>query len=78
MPHLIFTKALQRETNIVAQDSAFTGELRSEICIFIREGAHQISTQKWLQGNLFKRALSWLVYSMVRAFMGVIGNSNER
>ena len=73
-----FSMLLAREANIVVKDKAFASELRSEICSSIREGAHQVSTQEWLQGNLFKRALSWLVYSMVRAFMGVIGNSNER
>ena len=73
-----FSMLLAREANIVVLDTIFANELRTEICSSIREGAHQVSAQEWLQGNLFKRALSWLVYSMVRAFMGVIGNSIER
>ena len=73
-----FSMLLAREANILVQDTAFASELRSEICSSIREGAHQVSAQEWLQGNLFKRALSWAVYGMVRAFMGIIGNSNER
>ena len=73
-----FSMLLAREANIMVQDTAFASELRSEICSSIREGAHQVSAQEWLQGNLFKRALSWAVYGMVRAFMGIIGNSNER
>ena len=73
-----FSMLLAREANIMVQDTAFAKELRTEICSSIREGAHQVSAQEWLQGNLFKRALSWAVYGMVRAFMGIIGNSNER
>lgn len=73
-----FSMLLAREANIVVQDKAFASELRSEIFNSIREGAHQVSAQEWLQGHLFKRAITWLVYSMVRAFMGIIGTSNER
>ena len=73
-----FSMLLAREANIMVQDTAFAIELRSEICSSIREGAHQVSEQEWLQGHLFKRVLSWLIYGMVRAFMGVIGNSKEQ
>ena len=73
-----FSLLLAREANIMVQDSAFAAELRSEICSAIREGSHQVSAQEWLQGNRYKRALSWLVYGMVRAFMGIIGNLKEQ
>ena len=73
-----FSMLLAREANIVVQDTTFASELRSEICSAIREGAHQVTTQEWLQGNLYKRALSWLIYGMVRAFMGIIGNTKEQ
>ena len=73
-----FSMLLAREANIMVQDTAFATELRSEICSSIREGAHQVTAQEWLQGHLYKRGLSWLIYGMVRAFMGVIGNSKEQ
>ncbi len=73
-----FSMLLAREANIMVQDKDFAAELRHEIFSSIREGAHQVSAQEWLQGNLLKRALSWLVYGLVRAFMGIIGYSNEQ
>jgi cardiolipin synthase A/B len=73
-----FSMMLAREANIVVQDSAFASELRKEICSAIREGAHQVSAQEWLHGNLLKRTLSWLVFGIVRVFMGIIGISKEQ
>ena len=73
-----FSMLLAREANVVVQDITFASELRAEICSSIREGAHQVSAQEWLQGNLFKRALSWLVFGLVRVFMGIIGISKEQ
>ena len=73
-----FSMLLAREANIVVQNTAFATELRTEICNSIREGAHQISAKDWLQGHLFKRALSWLVFGIVRVFMGIIGISKEQ
>ncbi len=73
-----FSMLLAREANIVVQDKAFASELRTEICNSIREGAHQVSAKEWLQGHLFKRALSWLVFGIVRVFMGILGISKEQ
>jgi len=72
-----FSMMLAREANIVVQNKAFANELRSEILSSIREGSHQVSAQEWLHGKRAKRLLSWLVYGMVRVFMGAIGYSNE-
>ena len=73
-----FSMMLAREANIIVQDKAFADELRTDILSSIREGSHQISAQEWSQGNKLKRFLSWLVYGLVRLFMGLIGYSNER
>ncbi len=73
-----FSMMLAREANIMVQDKAFAIELRTDILDSIREGAYKISAQEWIQGNRLKRFLSWLVYGLVRLFMGVIGYSNER
>ncbi len=71
-----FSMLLAREANIIVQDTVFANELRSEIYQSIREGAHHVSKQKWLQGNVLKRLLSWLTYGAVRGFLGLIGQSN--
>ena len=73
-----FSMMLAREANIIVQDKAFADELRTDILASIREGAHPISAQEWSQGNKLKRFTSWLVYGLVRLFMGLIGYSNER
>ena len=72
-----FSMLLAREANIIVQDTAFANELRTEIYNSIRQGAHHVSAQEWLQGNLLKRFLSWLTYGAVRVFLGVIGYSNR-
>ena len=73
-----FSMMLAREANIMVQDKAFANELRTDILGSIREGAFKISAQEWSHGNKLKRFLSWLIYGLVRLFMGVIGYSNER
>ena len=73
-----FSMMLAREANIIVQDKAFADELRTDILASIREGALPISAQEWSQGNKLKRFSSWLVYGLVRLFMGLIGYSNER
>ena len=72
-----FSMLLAREANIVVQDVEFAGELRAEIMQSIRQESVQVSAQAWLQGNTFKRAMSWLVYGVVRSILGLIGYSNE-
>ena len=72
-----FSMLLAREANIIVQDTVFANELRTEIYNSIRGGAHHVSAQEWLQGNLLKRFLSWLTYGVVRVFLGVIGYSNR-
>ena len=72
-----FSMLLAREANIIVLDTAFANELRTEIYNSIREGAHHISAQEWLQSNLLKRFLSWLTYGVVRVFLGLIGYSNR-
>ena len=73
-----FSMMLAHEANIIVQDKAFAEVLRTDILSTIREGAFKISTHDWQHGNKLKRFLSWLVYGLVRLFMGLIGYSNER
>ncbi len=73
-----FSMLLAREANIVVQDKAFATELRSEICVAIKNQAYQVSAEEWMQSSKLKRVVSWLVYGLVRGFLGLIGYSNER
>ena len=73
-----FSMMLAREANIVVEDHAFAQILRNEIFTTIRTGATQVNAKEWLAGNKIKRGVSWLVYGLVRASLGIIGYSNER
>ena len=73
-----FSMMLAREANIVVEDHAFAQILRNEIVNTIRTGASQVNAKEWLAGNKIKRGVSWLVYALVRASLGIIGYSNER
>lgn len=72
-----FSLLLAREANVIVLDHAFSSELRSEIIASINEGAYRITAEEWTSGNWLKRVISWLVYGLVRAFLGVIGRANE-
>jgi cardiolipin synthase A/B len=73
-----FSMLLACEANIIVQDKAFSSELRTEIISSIRADAYQVSAQDWARGNLLKRAMSWVVYELVRVSLGIIGYSNEQ
>ena len=73
-----FSMLLAREANIVVQDSAFASELRAEIMQSIQQESVAVSAQEWLKRNTLKRAMSWLMYGVVKVILGVIGHSNER
>ena len=73
-----FSMLLAREANIVVQDSAFASELRAEIMQSIQQESVAVSAQEWLKRNTLKRAMSWLMYGVVKLILGVIGHSNER
>jgi cardiolipin synthase len=73
-----FSLLLAREANIIVKDKSFASELRSDIEASIHEGALRINSQSWARGNIIKRFASWIAYSLVRAFLGVIGRSSEK
>lgn len=73
-----FSMLLAREANIVVQDSAFASELRAEIIQSIQKQSVPVSAQEWLKRNTLKRAMSWLMYGVVKTLLGVTGYSNER
>jgi cardiolipin synthase len=73
-----FSLLLAREANVVVKDTTFANELRADLQANIEDGALRIDPQNWTRGNIFKRFASWIAYGIVRAFLGVIGHSNEK
>ncbi|MDI1297957.1 cardiolipin synthase ClsB [Methylotenera sp.] len=73
-----FSLLLAREANVVVNDATFAKELRTDLQANIDDGAFRINPHQWAQGNIFKRFVSWIAYGLVRAFLGVIGRSNEK
>ena len=73
-----FSLLLAREANVVVNDATFANELRADLQVNIDDGALRIDPRQWTQGNIFKRFASWIAYGLVRAFLGVIGHSNEK
>jgi cardiolipin synthase len=72
-----FSLMLAREANIVFKDKPLATALRTDILNTIAVGARKIEPVAWAQGNLFKRFVSWLVFGLVRLFLGVIGLSHK-
>lgn len=72
-----FSMLLAREANIVVQDATFASELRSEIRQSIQQESVQVLAQEWMHRNTLKRAMSWLIYGVVKGVLGLIGHSNK-
>jgi cardiolipin synthase len=72
-----FSLLLAREANVVVQDEAFATELRLDIERGIEEGASQIKLEPWQRGHIFKRAVSWAMYGVMRLMLGLIGYPNK-
>lgn len=72
-----FSLLLAREANIMIQDQAFATELHTDIEALIEKGGVKITPQAWVKASIIKRAASWIAYSMVRLFLGIIGHRQE-
>jgi cardiolipin synthase len=72
-----FSLLLAREANVVVRDHFFAEELRASILQSIQDGATEISPQAWVRGNLRHRIFSWMVYSVLRIVLGVIGRAED-
>lgn len=73
-----FSLLLAHEANVLIQDKAFAAELRMDIESSMQNGAHYITPQAWVNGNIVQRIASWVAYGLVRFFLGVIGYSREQ
>lgn len=72
-----FSLLLAREANVMVQDHFFAEELRASILQSLQDGATEISPQAWVRGNLRHRIFSWVVYSVLRILLGVIGRAED-
>lgn len=72
-----FSLLLAREANVVVQDQAFASELRLDLERKILDGASQIKLESWQRGHIFKRAVSWVMYGVMRLMLGLIGYPNK-
>ena len=68
-----FSLLLAREANVVVLDKAFAQTLKQDLEKVIAAGATQILWDDWSRGFILKRAISWVVYGLVRFVLGVIG-----
>lgn len=69
---------LAREANILVKDKAFAETLRDDIMLTMESGAQRITAEAWDKGNIAKRIASWVAYTIVRFFLGIIGYREER
>jgi cardiolipin synthase A/B len=72
-----FSLMLANEANVVIEDSAFANELKAEIEQTISQ-AEQVTLKTWEKTSLSKRFFSWLVYAVVKIFLGFVVNANEK
>ncbi|HEY0268436.1 MAG TPA: cardiolipin synthase ClsB [Methyloradius sp.] len=68
-----FSLLLAREANVVVLDKGFAQTLKQDLEKVMAEGATQILWDDWSRGFVMKRAVSWVVYGLVRFILGVIG-----
>ncbi len=73
-----FSLLLAREANVIVLDKGFAQTLRADILQCQNDGAIKLEMAAWQQGNILKRALAWVVYGVVRVFLGLIGAGSER
>jgi cardiolipin synthase len=71
-----FSLLLSLEANVVVKDAHFAAELKHEIETSIAN-AYMITANDWAQGSKLKQLASWVAYTFVRFFLGVIGYSND-
>lgn len=72
-----FSLLLAREANIVVDDEHFAAELRTDIERAIADGSTHLHAETWQQGRLFKRCMTWIMYSALRIALGLIGRANQ-
>lgn len=68
---------LANEANVVIEDLQFANELRLEIEHTINQ-AEEVTLTVWEKTSRLKHAFSWLVYGVVKLFLGFVVNVNDK
>ncbi len=64
---------LAREANVMVDDVAFAGSLRTDLELAMNRDARLVRRADWQRAGLFRRMLVWVTYNLVRLVMGVVG-----
>lgn len=72
-----FSLLMAREANVVVEDPAFAGELRTRLQALIDHGARPVVRERWSRQPLLARSLAWLSYGLFRLSTGVLGYAKE-
>ncbi len=72
-----FSLLLAREANIMVLDSSFSQKLYEEVERLINEGSHPVLLDDWKNAHLLKRVFSWIIFGLMRLFLGLIGFSER-
>lgn len=72
-----FSLLLANEANVVVEDVDFATELKKDIEFSIQCAFH-ITAETWKQESNLKNFLSWLMYGVVKLFLSVVGNRDEK
>lgn len=68
-----FSLLLAREANVVVRDAGFARRLRQSLEQAISQGSTHIQAADLKKRSLFRRAASWLAYTVVRLAVGIAG-----
>jgi cardiolipin synthase len=68
-----FSLWLAREANIMVDDVAFAGSLRTDLELAFSRDARLVRQADWRRSGLIRRMLAWITYSLVRLTMGIVG-----
>lgn len=72
-----FSLLLANEANVVVEDINFANELKSDIEISIQNAFH-VTLETWEQDSKLKNFFSWVVYGVVKIFLSIVGNNNDK
>jgi len=72
-----FSLLLSREANVFVKNGQFSNALRACIEEDIELGSVQVLPQDWERGHVVKRAMSWVVFVLMRFVLGLIGYPNR-
>lgn len=72
-----FSLLMAREANVVVEDTAFAGRLRSHLHDLIAHGARPVVREGWSRQPFLSRSLAWLSYGLFRLTTGMLGYAKE-